>query len=65
MNMLFVLGMGVAYEQYNVKHYGKREIALLDMLLLYIYLTHDWLGQYLGNYHNNGTHISSVVSHGV
>ena len=65
MDMLFVHGMGVAREQYNVKHYGKHEIVLFDTCLLYLYLPPDWVGQYLGTYHNSVTHISSVVSHDI
>ena len=63
--MLFFGGMGVAREQYNVKHYGKHEIVLLDICLLYLCLPPEWAGQYLGTYHNNVTHISSAVSYGV
>ena len=45
------------------ENYGKHEIILLDTCLLYPYLPHDWIGQYLGTYNNNVTHISSAVDH--
>ena len=61
--MLFGRDMYVTREQYNVKHYGKHEILLLDTCFLYIYLPPNWVGQYLGTYHNNITHIFSAVSH--
>ena len=63
MNMLLVPGMGVSREQYNVKHYGKHERLLLDMCLLYLYLPPDWVGQFLVPYHNNVTHIYSMLDH--
>ena len=44
-------------------HYGKHEILFLDTCFLYLYFPTDWIGQYLGTYHNNGAHISIVVSH--
>ena len=65
MNMLLIRGMDVAHEQYNVKHDGKHEILLLDTCLLYLYFTPDWVGQYLGNYHNKLTQIFSALYHGV
>ena len=46
MNMLFVRSMDVVHAQYNVKHYVKHEILLLEMCLLYLYLPPDcctWL----------------------
>ena len=63
MKMLFVYGMYFVSEQYNVKHYGKHDILLLEKKLLYLYLPTDWVGQYLYTYHNNVTHISSTLSH--
>ena len=63
MSMLFVRGMDVSREQYNLKHYGNRKILLLETCLLYLYLNPDWVVQYLGTYHNNVTHIYSVVVH--
>ena len=62
---LFVCGMDIAREQYSVKNDGKHEIILLDICLLYLYLTHDWVEQYLGIYHKNVTQISSMASHDV
>ena len=35
--MLFVCGMEIGRAQYNVKHYGKHEILLLDKYFLYNY----------------------------
>ena len=43
-NMLFVCGTEVASEQYNVKHYGKHDIVLLDTCYLYLYLPLGWVG---------------------
>ena len=63
--MLVVCCMGVACAHYNVKHYGKHEILLIDTYLLYIYFPPDWVGQYLGTYQNNITHVSSAVSHDI
>ena len=65
MNMLFVHGMDAAYEQYNVKYYSKHKIVFLDTCLIYPYLPPDWLGQYLGTYHNKGTYIYSAILHDV
>ena len=45
MNMMFVRGLDVAYEQYNVKHYSKHEIILLYTCLLYLYFPPDWVGK--------------------
>ena len=45
MNMLFICGMDITHEQYNVKHYGKHEIILLDTYFLYLYLPPDYLVQ--------------------
>ena len=57
MNKLFLSGMCVGCAQHKVKDYGKHEILLLETFLLYIYLPPDWLGKYLGTYHNNFTRI--------
>ena len=62
-NMFFVRVMGVIIEQYNMRNYNKHEILLLDTCLLYLYFPPDWVGQYLGIYHNNITHISSSIYH--
>ena len=65
LNMLFVCGTNVDCAQYNVRNYGEYGILLLDMCLLYIYLNPEWLGQYLGTYHNNVTYIYSAVDRDV
>ena len=65
LNMLFIRGMDVGREQYNVRHYGKYEILLLDTCLLYLYLSPEWVGQYLGTYHNNARYVSIAVVHDV
>ena len=65
MNVLFVHGIDVSRQQYNVKHYGKYEILLLDTCLFYLYFPPDWVGKYLVTYHNNVTRISSGVAHDV
>ena len=65
MSILFVHCMGIARAQYNVKNLGKHEILLFDTCLLYLYFPTDWVGKYLGNYHNNVTHISGAVAHDV
>ena len=52
-------------EQWNMKYYSKYEIVLLETCLLYLYSTPDWVGQYLGTYHNSVTHIYSAAAHGV
>ena len=64
LNMLFFRGMDINHSKYNLRHYGKQKILLLDTCLLYLYLTPEWAVQYLSTYHNNVTYISSVVSHG-
>ena len=55
--------MGVFLERYNMRYYNKHEILLLDTCFLYLFLYPWWIWQYLVIYHNNVTHISSVVSH--
>ena len=55
--------MDVGHAQYNTKNYSKHEILLL--YLLYLYFTPDWVGKYLGTYHNSVTHIYSELSHNV
>ena len=62
---LFVSVMDITREQYNVKHYVKHKIVLLEAFLLCLYLPPNWLVYYLRIYHNNITHISSVVADGV
>ena len=63
--MSSVCGMDAGRAQYNVRHYGKHKILLLDTHLLYLYFSPDLVGQYLGTYHNNVTHISTAVSNDV
>ena len=63
--MFFVRGMDVKRAHYNMKHYGKHDILLLDACLLYLYFTPHWLGQYLVTYHNNITEIYIAVDHDV
>ena len=63
--MFFVCDMDVVREQYNMKYHGKHEILLLNTWLLYLYLPPNWVGKYLGTYHNNVTRISSAVFHDV
>ena len=65
LNIFFICGMDVSREQYYVKNYGKHKIIFLDTCLLYLYFTPDWVGQYLGTFHNSVTHISSAVDHAV
>ena len=65
LNMLFICGTDVSCAQYKVGHYSKHERLLLDMCLLNLYFTPDWVEQYLGTYQNNVTHISSVVLYDV
>ena len=63
--MLLVHGMDGGRSHYKERHYGKHNILLLNMCLLYIYLPPYMIGKYLGTYHNNITHISSAVAHDV
>ena len=65
MHVLFIRSMDVSLKHYTVKNYGIHEIVLLDTCLLYLYLPPEWVRQYLVTYHNNGTHISSAVTHNV
>ena len=62
-NMLFIRGMEVYRAQYNMRHYSKHEILLLDTCLLYLYFPPDRVVNYLCTYHNIITHISIVVDH--
>ena len=63
MKILLVYRMNVGRAQYSVRNYEKYEILLLDTCLLCLYLPPDWVGKYLGTYHNNITNIFSVVDH--
>ena len=63
MNVLFIHGMDVECAKYNVRHYRKHEILLLDTFLLYIYFTPNCVWKYLGSYNNNVTHIYIVIVH--
>ena len=57
--------MGVGHAQYNMINYGKNENVLLDKCLLYLYLNPEYVGQYLGTYHNNVAQIFSETAHDV
>ena len=65
LNTMCALRMDFCHEIYNMIHFGRHEKLLLDKFLLYLYLTPEWLGKYLGTYHNNVTHIYSAVAHDV
>ena len=56
-------GMDIVQEKYNVKHYGKQNIVLLNTCFLYLYFLPDCVVQYLGTYHNNVTHIYSGLDY--
>ena len=57
--------MDVGPAHYITRDYVKHEILLLYTCLLYLYLTPDWVGQYLGIYHNNVTQTYSTVDNDI
>ena len=55
--------VGVFYELYNVPFSDKYESILKDMCCNDYYMIIGMEDQYVGNWHNNSTHISSVAMH--